>query len=176
MELWKAAPSQWMNVPVLIGVLYKAAAFCGVLYLLLAYTPAGGLWADLLQSYELSVSLTPVNLCLSLACGYVFLAMLYAVLDVMFTSYVISDERLFYTRGVFSRYSDQIELYRVKDRSTDQPFLLRLIGLGHVILMTSDKTHPTFKIEGVRDVLYISDLLRDCVEKQRREKGVREFD
>jgi len=88
----------------------------------------------------------------------------------------ITDQRLIDERGVFSKKTDEIELYRVKDIRLDQPFLLRLLGLSNILLMTSDKTHPYYKIPAIRDGKNIKEKLRVAVDIRRDLKGVKETD
>jgi uncharacterized membrane protein YdbT with pleckstrin-like domain len=88
----------------------------------------------------------------------------------------ITDQRLIDERGVFSKTTDEIELFRVKDIRLEQPFLLRLVGLSNIILMTSDKTHPVFRIPAIRDGKNIKEKLRVAVDIRRDLKGVKETD
>ena len=46
----------------------------------------------------------------------------------------LTNERLKITQGVFSKVTDTLELYRVKDIETRQPFLYRLGGVENVQL------------------------------------------
>ena len=41
--------------------------------------------------------------------------------------FTITDERIIETTGVFSKSTDELELYRVKDLKWEQPFFLRLV-------------------------------------------------
>lgn len=92
------------------------------------------------------------------------------------TSYVLTSERLRITTGVFSRRSEELELYRVKDLTVEQPFLQRLFGLGRLILHTSDRTNPTVVLPAISDVGGLRDTVRGRVEPLRATKGVREID
>ena len=51
-------------------------------------------------------------------------------------------QRLKITSGVFSKVTDTLELYRVKDIETRQPFLSRLVGIENVQMNTSDASSP----------------------------------
>src|SRR5256885_15648757 len=63
--------------------------------------------------------------------------------------YELTGERLKTTEGVFSKVTDTLEWYRVKDIKTQQPFLYRLAGLENVQLDTSDVETPTVFIEAI---------------------------
>jgi uncharacterized membrane protein YdbT with pleckstrin-like domain len=89
---------------------------------------------------------------------------------------VVTNERITVTTGVLSKRMDELELYRVKDSRVDEPFLLRIFGLGNVVLATSDATDPTLVIPGITDAKTLRQNLRGCVEKMREVKQVREVD
>ena len=97
-------------------------------------------------------------------------------LKTRYTKFEITDERIIEQIGVFSRTTDETELYRVKDIRIEEPFLLRIFSLSNIIIMTSDKTSPLITIKGVKNGKKITDYLRSKVEKRRDEKGVRETD
>src|SRR4051812_5913879 len=52
--------------------------------------------------------------------------------------YELTTERLKITQGVFSKVTDTLELYRVKDIETRQPFLYRLFHIENIPVTTSD--------------------------------------
>ena len=97
-------------------------------------------------------------------------------LKTKFTKYEISEERIIETTGVFSRSTDETELYRVKDIRLEEPFFLRMFGLSTILLVTSDKTSPIIALSGVKEGNNLRKTLRDAVEVRRELKGVRERD
>ena len=97
-------------------------------------------------------------------------------LDVRFRVYTVTTQRLRIRTGVFSRHVEELELYRVKDTTYVQPFLLRLFKLGHIVLVTSDRTTPTVVIEAVPYAVKRREDLRRSVEQRRDSKRVREVD
>src|SRR5262249_17738824 len=50
----------------------------------------------------------------------------------------LTTQRFKITSGVFSKVTETLELYRVKDIETRQPFLSRLVGVENVQMNTSD--------------------------------------
>lgn len=88
----------------------------------------------------------------------------------------ITDQRLITEKGVLSKTTDELELYRVKDLRLDQPLLLRLVGLSNIVLLTSDRTNPTVIIPSITDGKNVREKLRVAVEARRDMKGVRETD
>jgi membrane protein YdbS with pleckstrin-like domain len=92
------------------------------------------------------------------------------------TVYELTNERLKTTEGVFSKVTDTLELYRVKDIETRQPFVYRLGGIENVQLNTSDSSSPVVSIEAVAHRVGFADKIRNQVEAIRQQKGVREID
>jgi uncharacterized membrane protein YdbT with pleckstrin-like domain len=90
--------------------------------------------------------------------------------------YTLTDQRLRETRGLISKHTDELELYRVKDISVEQSMLQRLCGRGRVILQTSDRSTPVVVLSAVPEPLSVADLIRERVERCRVAKGVREID
>ncbi len=77
---------------------------------------------------------------------------------------------------MFSKETQALELYRVRDLDILQPFFLRLFGLGDIVLQTSDKSSPTFTFRAIPDPRALSDQIRTHVEACRVAKGTRELD
>ena len=88
----------------------------------------------------------------------------------------LTTQRLKITSGVFTKTTDTLELYRVKDIETRQPFLSRLVGVENVQLNTSDTSSPFVFIEAVPSSVGLADKLRNQVEIIRQQKRVREID
>jgi len=90
--------------------------------------------------------------------------------------YEITTERIHVTRGVFSKQIDDMELYRVKDITVLEPFLLRLFSAGDIVLQTSDRSSPSMILRGVPNPKELRDLIRKHVEACRDKKRVSEVD
>jgi len=90
--------------------------------------------------------------------------------------YEVTTERLKTTEGIFSKITDTLEFYRVKDIERQQPFLYRLCGIENVQLNTSDTSSPLVMIEAIPHEAGLADKIRNQVETIRQQKGVREID
>ena len=88
----------------------------------------------------------------------------------------LTTQRLKITSGVFTKVTDTIELYRVKDIEMRQPFLSRLVGVENVQMNTSDVSSPLVLIEAVPSSVGLADKLRNQVEIIRQQKRTREID
>ena len=92
------------------------------------------------------------------------------------TSYTLTSQRLRITAGILNRKVDELELFRVRDYTMEQPFLLRLVGLGNMTLITSDATTPTLVMRAIPGIETVREKLRTAVESERDRKRVRQMD
>lgn len=97
-------------------------------------------------------------------------------LSVRCENYELTTERIRISKGVFTVRREELELYRVKDTSLVQPFVMRLFSLGNLILATSDRSDPDFMIPAVKNPNTVLDQIRKYVEIRRDHKRVREVD
>jgi len=92
------------------------------------------------------------------------------------TRYTLTDQRLKTSTGVFTRVTDDLELYRVKDTHLQQTFWQRMVGIGDVVLSTSDTTTPIVVLASIPAADSVREQLRALVEQRRDAKRVRELD
>ncbi len=91
-------------------------------------------------------------------------------------TYELTTERLRTRKGVFAKHTEELELYRVKDSTLSQSFFERILGLGTIVLETSDRTTPQLVMATIKDATQVRELIRERVEAQRQTKHVREID
>jgi uncharacterized membrane protein YdbT with pleckstrin-like domain len=108
--------------------------------------------------------------------AYILLNLAYKVLLVYCIRYEIDAEELRRYSGIFRRKHEYIELYRVKDYRIDRPLIYRMFGFGNLIIYTSDKTTPIFRLDAILNPEEKYKILRGLVELNRREKHVFEVD
>jgi len=89
------------------------------------------------------------------------------------TKYHLTTERLHLTTGVFSRKTEDLELYRVKDYHIYEPFTMRLFGLADINLNTMDDQNATIYMKAIPDGKGLRDQIRKHVELCRDRKRVR---
>lgn len=116
----------------------------------------------------LAILLAPVGI------GLIYGAWLW--LSARCTKYRLTSERLIWGRGVLNRRQDQVELYRVRDVTVLQPLALRVMGLGNVVIMSSDITTPNDALLAVKQPLAVQELVRAAVEAVRDRRGIRALD
>lgn len=89
--------------------------------------------------------------------------------------YEISLQQIKYSRGIFQRQVDFLEMYRIKDFDQRQSFIMNMLGIMHIRLMTSDISHPMLELMGI-PTSNIADVLRELIEQSRKENRVYAID
>lgn len=102
-----------------------------------------------------------------------FFIWLWRWLELRCRIFEITTERLRITQGVFTKRSDELELYRVRDLTFVQTFLYRLFGKGDLVLTTTDATTPTVVLECVPADEDLRNRLRGAIEQCRDRKRAR---
>jgi membrane protein YdbS with pleckstrin-like domain len=72
---------------------------------------------------------------------------IYLIVKIMLikaTSYTISRDRLEIEEGIFSKTNNNLDMFRIKDLALQRSILDRLVGIGSVIIETSDPSHPNW--------------------------------
>jgi len=111
----------------------------------------------------------PVILAVVIPLAYMF----YKWLKIRTNRYKITSERIFFTTGIFSKKTEAMELYRVKDIDVYEPFWQRIFKLGNIELSSSDETTPRFLLLAVPKPAALQNEIRKNVEIRRDVKRVR---
>jgi len=119
--------------------------------------------------YLLSVILIPLF-------GIGLIMLLVVFLKLKYTIYTLTDQRIIIQTGIFSRSIESIELYRIKDIKMNASFTQRLVGIGNIMMVSSDKSTPSISLSGFYNPNIKFNQLRASVETCRLKKGVKEFD
>jgi hypothetical protein len=85
----------------------------------------------------------------------------------------ITSERVRVTQGIMSKRTDELELYRVRDITFLQPFILGLFGRGNLQLNTDDVTTPVVVLPCIPSDQTLRDQVRKAVESCRDRKRTR---
>jgi membrane protein YdbS with pleckstrin-like domain len=159
--LWRGTSSQWKN-----AITFAICFFIVIAILVIAFiaSQSGSPQVMMAAPFILILLILPAGVALA------------HYLRTRTKVYELTNERLKITEGVFSKVTDTLELYRVKDLETRQPFSSRLCGLEDVQLNTSDTSTPFLIIDAVPAKLGLGDKIRNAVEAIRMQKRVREID
>jgi hypothetical protein len=119
--------------------------------------------------YIVSVILIPLF-------GIGLIMLLVVFLKLKYTIYTLTDQRIIIQTGIFSRSIESIELYRIKDIKLNASFTQRIVGIGNIMMVSSDKSTPSISLCGFSNPNIKFNQLRSSVETCRLKKGVKEFD
>jgi membrane protein YdbS with pleckstrin-like domain len=158
--VWRGSVSQWKNFAFFLLQVLFAAAIVVIFMMVRRQSSEAGNFAP----YILILLAVPIFIA-----GKRYLQTKCRI-------YELTSERLKMNEGVFSKVTDTLELYRVKDIETRQPFLYRLCGIENVQLNTSDTSSPFVLIQAIPHHVGLGDKIRNQVETIRQQKGVREID
>jgi uncharacterized membrane protein YdbT with pleckstrin-like domain len=151
--VWRGTPSNWTNFGTYFVCLLLAAGVGAAYYFV---TPP--------EPLILLGLLVPV------------LWMLGSWISIRCHRYEVTSERVKITTGLLSRKTNEMELYRVRDYSVDEPFWLRLVGCGNIVLVTADRTTPSFVLRAVPHAATLKDQIRTHTERMRQRRGVRDLE
>ena len=89
------------------------------------------------------------------------LILLFKALKLKMIYYEVTADRIEWSRGILDRRVDNIDMFRVVDLKMRRSLLDCILGIGTVVLTTTDKSDPEFVFEKVR---YCRDLY-DAIKK-----------
>jgi uncharacterized membrane protein YdbT with pleckstrin-like domain len=101
--------------------------------------------------------------------GWVITAILLAIQLTMFlvawmrlrsTMYTITNQRVLIEQGIFTKSVDEIDLRYVDDSQFVQTFVDRILGIGNVTLISSDKTTPRYMLRSIKDPRGVREIIR----------------
>jgi uncharacterized membrane protein YdbT with pleckstrin-like domain len=151
--VWRGTPSQWTNFGTYFLCLLLAAGVIAAYWFISPRNP-----------------LILIGLALPLLWG------LSRWIATRTYRYEITSERIKITTGMLSRKTNELELYRVRDYSVVEPFWLRLVGCGNVVLVTADRTTPDIVLRAVPQANSLKDQIRAHTERMRQRRGVRDLE
>lgn len=162
--LWRGHPSQWTNLGVYLICLILGAGILAAYFFL----PKSSLSAG-------SESLPAGTLILATLAIPVLIALFRWILT-RCNIYEVTSQRIKITQGLLSRRTNELELYRVRDYTLVEPFWLRLVGRGNVVLVTSDRLTPNVILRAVPNAGWLKDQIRSHTEEMRQRRGVRDLE
>lgn len=88
-------------------------------------------------------------------------------LPISFTRYILTETKLITRAGFFNLREDEIELYRVFDKSLSLPLGQRLTGCGTIKLLAKDVDTPIKELVSVKQPRVVKRILDEAVQNQR---------
>lgn len=94
-------------------------------------------------------------------------------LPISFTRYILTEKKLITRVGFLSIKEDEVELYRVSDKSLQLPFGQRIFGCGTVTINCKDTDTPIKIVQSIKAPRKFMELLEEQVDIQRDRYRVR---
>ncbi|MFI5160505.1 MAG: PH domain-containing protein [Sphingobacteriales bacterium] len=104
----------------------------------------------------------------------VMLFALYRFIYIRRCSYIVTEQYIRITRGIFFKRIDTVELFRVKDYTVTEPFILQIFKLMDLMLKTTDPENPILWLRGIPQSGII-DTIRERVLESRQYNHIYEI-
>ncbi len=88
-------------------------------------------------------------------------------LPISFTRYILTGKKFITRKGFLSISEDEIELYRVVDKSLRLPFGQRIFGCGTVIINCRDTDTPVKEVMSIKKPREFVEIFENQVDIQR---------
>lgn len=98
-----------------------------------------------------------------------FLRLLYLQYTV---SYALTNQRFVHERGLLWRQVDRIETIDIDDVTVTQGPVQRMLGIGNVHMVSSDRSTPRFHLVGIEDARRVATIIDEARRTERRKRGV----
>lgn len=89
-----------------------------------------------------------------------------------FTTYALSEDRLFVTSGLIKTVEDEVRLYRILDLTLTKTLLQKIFGMGTIRVSSADKTLGEFELKNIKNPNTVKEQLSRLVEENRDKKRV----
>lgn len=102
-------------------------------------------------------------------------------INMNFTTYQITKDELLVQTGFFSRRTNTIELYMLKDPDLTENIYQRLLGIGTITISidshgSGEKFGTKIKLKNIEHPSEVRKLLRDAIEDDVMERKITYFD
>jgi hypothetical protein len=153
--LFSGQPSLWA----IAGAFVKGVIVLAVAVSLVVWHIERMAWLKL--STQQAAVFGKYRLLAGLAIGLVVIMVLfYKAMQLRMTHYEVGIDRIEFGRGIFDRKVDNLDMFRVVDIKLRRSVLDCIVGVGTVLLTTTDKSHPEFMFEKVRGARELYDALK----------------
>ncbi|MBN1395765.1 MAG: PH domain-containing protein [Pirellulales bacterium] len=90
----------------------------------------------------------------------------------MSVRYVLTTQRLMHESGILRRETDRIEVLDMDDITFVQGPLERLVGVGTIHIVSSDRSHPDFYLPGIDGARRVAEQFDNARRDERRRRGL----
>jgi hypothetical protein len=153
--VYSGQPSLWA----MAGAFVKGGALLALAVLLVVWHIERVAWLGFSAGNAAVVGRYRVLLGLGLGL-VVVMVLFYRALKLRMTYYEVSAERIEYGEGIFGRKVDNLDMFRVVDIKLRRSLFDCIVGVGTVLLTTTDKSHSEFVFEKVRNSRELYDVIK----------------
>lgn len=90
----------------------------------------------------------------------------------MSVHYELTSQRFIHQRGILVRRTDRIEVIDIDDVSFTQGIVQRMLGVGTINVISSDRSHPELRLTGIDQVGTVSNMIDDVRRDERRRRSL----
>lgn len=168
----------WVGRPSLVALFrpaVKTACFMAVCWAILryrvtaplAYVPRMDILAERLSQIEAWLDLGALGLAVA-----ALLALAWRIVSLKSICYEVTPDRIEWSRGVFDRHVDNIDMFRVIDLKLRRSLVECLLGVGTVVLTTKDDSDPHFEFTKVHRCRHLYNIIKEAGLQADKKRGV----
>lgn len=86
--------------------------------------------------------------------------------------YVLTNQRLIHKSGIVTRHSNRIEVIDFDDVSYHQGIIERIVGVGTIEVVSSDRTDPVLELIGIDRVQEVAGMMDEARRAERIRRGL----
>jgi len=167
--VFEANPSIWCIFPAFLKTVLVAAfllfvSFWPVRQILTDFNKIPPNIVDAFLKYR-----PVVGVCLTALAMLIFS---YKVLKLKSVHYRVTADRVEWSRGIFERRIDNIDMFRIVDIRLCRSILDCILGIGVIVLITNDKTDPEFRFEKIRRPRQLYEIIKKSSLDADTKRGV----
>lgn len=166
--LFSASPSLWL----ISSAVVKA-------FIVLAFAVFASFWpiSGILKDFNLAENVIAAveKYRLIAAAGIIIAVILVLILKairIKSIHYKVTPDRIEWSRGIFDRRVDNIDMFRVIDLKLRRNLVESILGIGSVTLITKDQTDPNFEFRKVHSPRKLYDTIKAASLEADAQRGV----
>jgi uncharacterized membrane protein YdbT with pleckstrin-like domain len=149
--LWRGSPSWRVLVGRIVAIILTA----------ILIPVAAGFIASQTNELEMSSRIAKIGwLIVAIAVFWQVVTFLIVMVRLQSTIYTITNQRVMIERGLLSKSLNEIDLRYIDDTQFFQSIADRLLGIGNVTMISSDRAFPTAVLQGIAKPREIRELIR----------------
>lgn len=86
--------------------------------------------------------------------------------------YVLTNQRFLHKSGILTRHTKRIEVIDIDDISFRQGIIERLLNVGTIEIISSDRSDPIFELDGIDNVHEVAHIIDEARRAERVRRGL----